>query len=213
MTTPAPETAMTPLDILRRARTMPVLTIANVDDAVPLAEALAEGGLTVLEITLRTPAALDAIAAIARALPRVLVGAGTLLSPADLARAAQAGARFALSPGATPALLAAATASPLPFIPGVATASETMAARDAGFTALKFFPAEQLGGSRALASLGAPLSDLMFCPTGGVTPENAPAYRALANVACVGGSWMAMPALVAARDWAKITELARATLA
>jgi len=204
---------MTPLDILRRARTMPVLTIANVDDAVPLAEALAEGGLIVLEITLRTPAALDAIAAIARALPGVLVGAGTLLSPADFARAAQAGARFALSPGATPALLAAATASPLPFIPGVATASEAMAARDAGFTALKFFPAEQLGGSRALASLGAPLSDLMFCPTGGVTPENAPAYRALANVACVGGSWMAMPALVAARDWAKITELARATLA
>jgi len=204
---------MTPLDILRRARTMPVLTIADAADAVPLAEALAEGGLTVLEITLRTAAALDAIAAIARALPDVLVGAGTLLSLPDFARAANAGACFALSPGATPALLAAATASPLPFIPGIATASEAMAARDAGFTALKFFPAEQLGGSRALASLGAPMPDLIFCPTGGVTAENAPAYRTLANVACVGGSWMATPALVAARDWSKITQLARATLA
>ncbi len=204
---------MTPLDILRRARTMPVLTIADAADAVPLAEALAAGGMTVLEITLRTAAALDAIAAIARALPDVLVGAGTLLSPPDFARAANAGACFALSPGATPALLAAAATSPLPFIPGIATASEAMAARDAGFTALKFFPAEQLGGARALASLGAPMPDLMFCPTGGISAENAPAYRALANVACVGGSWMATPALVAARDWSAITQLARATLA
>lgn len=209
---PEPETPMSPLDILRRARTMPVLTIADAADAVPLAQALAEGGLTVLEITLRTPAALDAIEAIARALPDVLVGAGTLLGPVDFARAADAGARFALSPGATPTLLAAAAASPLPFIPGVATASEAMAARDAGFTALKFFPAEQLGGARALASIGGPLPDLMFCPTGGVTVENAPAYRALANVACVGGSWMATPALIAARDWNRITQLARATL-
>lgn len=200
---------MTPLDILHRARTMPVLTIARAEDAVPLADALAAGGLTVLEITLRTPAGLGAITAIARALPGVLVGAGTVLTPDDLARAEQAGARFAISPGATPALIEAGARGALPFIPGVATASEAMAARAGGFTALKFFPAETMGGARALAALGAPLADLMFCPTGGVTPGNAPAYRALPNVACVGGSWMAPAALVEARDWAAITALAR----
>lgn len=201
---------MTPIDILVRARTMPVLTIERLEDAVPLAEALAAGGLDVLEITLRTAAGLPAIAAIARALPHLLVGAGTIVSAHDLARAADAGARFALSPGATPALLEAAAGGPLAFIPGIATASEAMAARAAGFTALKFFPAAAGGGPAMLAAFAAPLPDLIFCPTGGISAETAAEWRKLPNVACIGGSWMAPAHLVETADWAAISALARA---
>lgn len=204
---------MTPLDILKRCPAIPVLTIDRVEDAVPIAEALVAGGLTVLEITLRTPAALAAIEAIARAVPDALVGAGTLLAPDDFTRAADAGARFTLSPGTTPALYEAAAAIPLPFIPGIATPSEAMAARAHGYKALKFFPAEANGGPRAIAQYAGPMPDLIFCPTGGLTAENAPAYRALGNVACVGGTWMVTRELVAANDWTRITALARAAAA
>lgn len=200
---------MTPRDLLRAAYTLPVLVIDDVDAAVPLARALAAGGLRVLEVTLRTPAALAAIAAIAREVPGVVVGAGTILSPGDLARAADAGAAFGVSPGATAALLTAAAVWGRPFYPGVATASEAMAAREAGFDALKFFPAEANGGVAALKSLGAPLADLAFCPTGGVTPANAGGYRALPAVLAVGGSWMVPADALATGGWARIEELAR----
>lgn len=206
-------TLSTPLDLLLRARTLPVLVIDDIDDAVPLARALAAGGLTVLEITLRTPAALGAIAAIARDCPDVVVGAGTILGPDDIEAAAAAGATFGVSPGATPRLLAAARAWGRPFYPGTATASEIMHAREAGFTVLKFFPAEANGGASALKSLAAPLADVRFCPTGGISPANVAQYRALSQVACVGGSWMAPDAAVRAGDWARITALARESLA
>lgn len=200
---------MTARDLLIRARTLPVLVIEDVAHAVPLARALAAGGLTVLEVTLRTPAALGAIEAIARSVPDVEVGAGTVLSRADLEAAVRAGASFAVSPGATPALLEFARLANVPFIPGVATASEIMAAREEGFMTQKFFPAEANGGVAALKALSAPIADVRFCPTGGVTPENAPAWRALPAVVCVGGSWMAPTDAVRAGDWARITELAR----
>lgn len=204
---------MTPHDLLTKARTLPVLVIEDVDHAVPLARALAAGGLTVLEITLRTPAALGAIAAIARDCPDVVVGAGTILSPDDIEAAHQAGATFGVSPGATPRLLAAARAWGRPFYPGTATASDIMAAREAGFTALKFFPAEANGGAPALKSLAAPLADVRFCPTGGITPANIGQYRALPQVLCVGGSWMAPADAIATGDWDRITTLARESLA
>ena len=195
-------------DLLRRARVLPVLVIEELGDAVPLARALAAGGLSVLEVTLRTQCALDAIAAIARAVPEVAIGAGTILAPDDLARALDAGASFGVSPGLTPGLRAAVLRAGVPFYPGVATATEAMAARDAGLNVLKFFPAEANGGAAALKALTAPLADLAWCPTGGVTPANAAAYRAIRQVLAVGGSWMAPPAAVRSRDWARITALA-----
>lgn len=204
------------IDILaaaQQAGVIPVLTIARLEQAVPLAQALAAGGLCVIEVTMRTPVALDAIAAIATALPQVLVGAGTILGPADLAAAEAAGARFALSPGASAALLAAALSARIPFIPGAATASEVMVARAAGYRLVKLFPAEQLGGPAMVKAIGAPLPDMMVCPTGGIDAAKAPAYRALPNVACVGGSWMAPAAMVEAGDWSAITALARAAAA
>ncbi len=203
---------MTPHELLVRARILPVLVIDDVGTAVPLARALLAGGLAVLEVTLRTPAALGAIAAIVRDCPAVIVGAGTILSPDDLAAAAAAGAVFGVSPGATPRLLAAARAWGRPFLPGTATASEIMAAREAGFTALKFFPAEASGGAAALKSLAAPLADVSFCPTGGITPANAATYRPLPQVACIGGSWMAPDDAVRAGDWGRITALAAESL-
>jgi len=190
-----------------------VLTIERSDDARPLAQALAAGGLTVLEITLRTEAALGAIEEAAK-LDGVVVGAGTVTSGADLARAAQAGATFAVSPGLTPALAEAARRDgTLPLLPGVATASEAMRARELGFGALKFFPAEPAGGAPALKSLAGPLPDLRFCPTGGVTESNAVAYLALPNVICVGGSWLAPRDDVAAGRWERITARAAAASA
>lgn len=194
--------------ICRRAPVIPVLTIEDAALAAPLARALVAGGLPVIEVTLRTPAALAAIAAMA-AVEGAEVGAGTLLAPADAAAAAAAGARFAVSPGTTAALLDAVAAAALPFLPGAATASEVMALLDRGHRVQKFFPAEVAGGLAALKALGGPLPQVAFCPTGGITPTLAPQYLALANVLCVGGSWVAPAAAVAARDWVRITALAR----
>jgi 2-dehydro-3-deoxyphosphogluconate aldolase/(4S)-4-hydroxy-2-oxoglutarate aldolase len=194
-----------------RTRVLPVIVIDHLAQAVPLAQALLAGGVDAMEITLRTPVALDAISAVARAVPQMCVGAGTVLDAQDLRRVGDAGARFALSPGAGPGLLAAAAAGSLPFIPGVMTASEALAAREHGFGLLKLFPAEQAGGLGFLQALAAPLADLRFCPTGGLTAGNAMDYLALPNVALVGGSWLAPRAALAHGDWATITALAQAT--
>lgn len=192
-----------------RTRVLPVVVIEQPAHAVPLAEALLAGGVDAIEITLRTPAALDAIAAVARAVPGLCVGAGTVLGTGDLRRVHDAGARFALSPGATPALLDAAAASPLPFVPGVMTASEAMAAHERGFTLLKLFPAEQAGGPAMLRALAGPLADVRFCPTGGLTAANAASYLRLPNVALVGGSWLAPRDVLARGDWGTVTALAQ----
>jgi 2-dehydro-3-deoxyphosphogluconate aldolase / (4S)-4-hydroxy-2-oxoglutarate aldolase len=194
---------------LFRSRVVPVVVISDPAHAVPMAEALLAGGIDVIEITLRSGAALAAIEAVARALPAMQVGAGTVTRAAEVAQVLAAGARFALSPGATPALLDAVTAAGLPFVPGVATAGEAMVARDAGFTLLKCFPAAQLGGIGVLRAWGGPLPDLRFCPTGGVSVADLNAYLSLPNVAMVGGSWLTPQAAVQAGDWAQITRLAR----
>ncbi|WP_119462221.1 bifunctional 4-hydroxy-2-oxoglutarate aldolase/2-dehydro-3-deoxy-phosphogluconate aldolase [Rhodospirillaceae bacterium SYSU D60014] len=188
---------------------VPVLTIERREDAVPLARALVEGGFPVLEVTLRTDAGLDAAAAIAAEVPSAVVGLGTVLTPADLDRARAVGALFAVSPGATPALLSAAADSGLPFLPGVATPSEMMQARAAGFTLLKYFPAEPSGGVAALRALRGPFPDLRFCPTGGIDEHSLRDYLALPNVVAVGGSWLAPAADIAAGAWSRITERAR----
>jgi len=192
--------------ILGLAPVIPVLTIERIDDAVPIARALVAGGLPVLEVTLRTPVALDAIRAM-RGVEGAIVGAGTVTTPALLEAAIQAGAAFAVSPGLTLALGEAAAASPLPFLPGVATAGEIMRTVDLGFTRLKFFPAMQSGGIPALKAFSAVFGHVRFCPTGGIGPDNAPDWLALPSVACVGGSWL-VPA-GAAPDLAAITERAR----
>jgi 2-dehydro-3-deoxyphosphogluconate aldolase / (4S)-4-hydroxy-2-oxoglutarate aldolase len=195
---------------LAEARLVPVLTIARVEDAVPLARALVAGGLDMLEVTLRSAAALDAIRAIAEAVPAATVGAGTLTRAEDFAAVAQAGARFAVSPGFTAALAEAAQDYPaLPHLPAVATASELMTALAAGYDCLKFFPAEAAGGIAALKALAGPFPEVRFCPTGGINAKTAGAYLALKNVVAVGGSWVAPAAAVAAADWPRITALAR----
>ena len=188
---------------------IPVLTVGNVDSAVPLARALVEGGLRLLEVTLRTPVALDAMAAMIEAVPEAIVGAGTITKPADLEAVAAIGGRFAVSPGLTQDLRAAAADSPVPLLPGVATASEAMTAHDCGFDTLKLFPAEAVGGQALLRSLAGPLSHLAFCPTGGIGPNNYRAYLALDNVICVGGSWVAPKDAIQAGDFWRITELAK----
>lgn len=198
------------LDELLAPAVVPVLTVARVGDAMPLARALADGGLTTLEITLRTPAAISAIRAINEAMPEVAVGAGTVRSPEQAQAVIDAGARFIVSPGMTPRLIEAAQRWPVPFLPGAATASEAMALADMGYGILKFFPAEQAGGIAALKALAAPLSDIRFCPTGGIGPDNAGSYLSLGNVVCVGGSWVAPAPAIAAEEWDRITALARA---
>jgi len=190
------------------APVIPVLAIDRIEDALPLCRALADNGLPVLEITLRTACALDAIALVARELPHACVGAGTVLSATDLANVADAGARFAISPGATDTLFDAAKASRTPLIPGIATASELMRGMEHGWRRFKFFPAESSGGIGALKGFGGPLPMARFCPTGGIDAAKAPAYLALANVACVGGSWMVAADAVKAGDWARIGALA-----
>lgn len=195
--------------IMARAPVIPVLTIEREADAVPLARALCAGGLTVLEVTLRTPAALAAIAAMRKAVPEAIVGAGTLIVPEDFVRVAAAGAQFAVTPGLTEELAVAGRHAGLPLLPGVATASELLAARAAGYTALKFFPAEPAGGTAMLAAFAPVFTDVVFCPTGGITRESAPRYLQLKNVACVGGSWVTPAAAVQAGDWAQIEALAR----
>ena len=198
---------MNVLELLRAGPVMPVIVIDDAALAVPLARALVDGGVRVLEVTLRTPAAPDAIRAIAREVPDAIVGAGTILNPQDLQLARAAGARFGVSPGATPELLAAARGD-WPFLPGVATPSDVMNALAAGYSALKFFPAAQAGGIAMLKALAGPFPQLLFCPTGGISLVTAPEYLALPNVACVGGSWLTPAALLHARDWAGITKLA-----
>lgn len=193
------------------APVIPVLAIDRIEDALPLCRALVDNGLPVLEITLRTACALDAIALVARELPHACVGAGTVLSATDLANVSDAGARFAISPGATDALFDAAKASRTPLIPGIATASELMRGMEHGWRRFKFFPAESSGGIGALKGFGGPLPMARFCPTGGIDAAKAPAYLALPNVACVGGSWMVPGDAVKAGDWARIGALAAET--
>ena len=198
---------------LGRAPVLPVLTIQHLDDAVPLARCLVAAGLPVVEITLRSTVALDAIRAIADAVPDAVVAAGTVLDANQLQAAAAAGARFAISPGATPRLYAAAADSDLPWLPAVATASEIMRGLEHGYRRFKFFPAEAAGGIGALQAFVGPFHDLRFCPTGGIDASRAPGYLALPNVSTVGGSWMVPAAALAARDWARIEALARAAAA
>ena len=207
---------MTPRDASRRAREIcalaPVIPVLVVDDATKaraLADALIAGGLPALEVTLRTPAALDAIRAMAEA-PGGSVGAGTLITPEDVKAAKAAGATFGVSPGATPDLLAACEDADLPLLPGAATASEAMALLARGYDMLKFFPAEASGGAPALKAIGAPLPQVSFCPTGGVSPDNAHDYLKLPNVICAGGSWVAPRSLVESGNWDEIESLARA---
>jgi 2-dehydro-3-deoxyphosphogluconate aldolase/(4S)-4-hydroxy-2-oxoglutarate aldolase len=194
--------------IAARAPVIPVLTIERLADAVPLARALVKGGLPVLEITFRTGVAIEALIAIAREVPDAVVGAGTVLDERQLRQAIDAGARFGVSPGCTPDLTQAVKASGLPFLPGVQTVSEALKAREQGFSLLKFFPADTAGGTGWLKAVVAPLAGLRFCPTGGIGLSTAPTYLALANVACVGGSWVAPRDAVAAGDWSRIEHLA-----
>ena len=189
---------------------MPVVVIEDVAAAVPLARALVAGGLPAVELTLRTPAALDAIRSIADEVPEILVGAGTVLSAGQAKQAADAGARFLVSPGATPGLLAGMAETGLPFLPGTATVSEVLTVLEAGLTEMKFFPAEASGGVAFLKSVAGPVPDARFCPTGGITADTAPAYLALPNVGCVGGTWITPADAVAAGDWARVEALARA---
>ncbi|WP_407564539.1 bifunctional 4-hydroxy-2-oxoglutarate aldolase/2-dehydro-3-deoxy-phosphogluconate aldolase [Streptomyces sp. 184] len=194
--------------VLGLAPVIPVVVIDDAADAVPLARALVAGGLPAVEVTLRTPAALDAIRAIAAEVPDAVVGAGTVLDSDAVTASAAAGARFLVSPGTTDQLLAATVASGLPYLPGVSTVSEAMGLLERGVTEMKFFPAEASGGIAYLKSLGSPLPRARFCPTGGITVESAPRYLALPNVGCVGGTWMLPKAALAAKDWATVEKLA-----
>ena len=196
-------------DLLRHGPIVPVITLERVEDAVPLARALVAGGLRLLEITLRTPAAADSAAAIIQEVPEAVVGIGTVLTPNDLERARKLGARYALSPGATPDLLEAASESEMPFIPGIATASELMAAIAHGFQTVKFFPAVAAGGIPALKALAGPFPQARFCPTGGIDEKNARDWLALANVVAVGGSWVCPTSDIRAQAWDEITAKAQ----
>ncbi len=200
-----------PLSILTAGPVVPVMVIEQLEQAVPLAQALLAGGVKVLEITLRTQVAVAAIARIASELPEAIVGAGTVTNPEQLAAVTEAGAKFAISPGLTTQLLKAANNGPIPLIPGISTVSELMVGRDHGLTEFKFFPAEAAGGIKMLKAISGPFPDITFCPTGGISTVNYHDYLALNNVACVGGSWLVPKDSVANNDWAKITELAAAT--
>ena len=199
----------TPLPIVSQTAVIPVLTIERASDAVPLARALVAGGLTVLEVTLRTPAALAAIALIAEQVREAIVGVGTVTEAADVAPAMRAGAKYLVTPGTPPDLAAALADAPIPALPGCATVSEAMALADRGFAVLKFFPAEASGGISWLKAVAAPLPDLRFCPTGGIDGKNAATYLTLPNVIAVGGSWVAPKDAIAAGDFDRITALAR----
>ncbi|WP_225029020.1 bifunctional 4-hydroxy-2-oxoglutarate aldolase/2-dehydro-3-deoxy-phosphogluconate aldolase [Xinfangfangia pollutisoli] len=204
--TPA-EQSLKAAEICRLAPVVPVLIVEDLAQARPLAEALVAGGLPALEVTLRTPCALDAIRAMAE-VPGGVVGAGTLLTPADVKAAKKAGAKFGVSPGSSPALIAACEDEGLPLLPGAVTATEIMALLERGYTVQKFFPAEQSGGAAFLKSIGSPIPQVRFCPTGGVSLKNAPDYLRMQNILCVGGSWVAPKEAMARGDWAEITRLA-----
>ncbi|MFD6905426.1 bifunctional 4-hydroxy-2-oxoglutarate aldolase/2-dehydro-3-deoxy-phosphogluconate aldolase [Streptomyces sp. NPDC060077] len=206
---PFPSSSSSSSSVLDLAPVLPVVVIEDAADAVPLARALVAGGLPAIEVTLRTPAALDAIRAIAGAVPEAVVGAGTVITPEQVGEAVAAGARFLVSPGWTDVLLEAMRASGVPYLPGVSTTSEVVALLERGVREMKFFPAQAAGGTAYLRSLAGPLPQARFCPTGGVGPDTAPDYLALPNVSCVGGSWMLPADAVAARDWARIEGLAR----
>ncbi|MGW1952095.1 bifunctional 4-hydroxy-2-oxoglutarate aldolase/2-dehydro-3-deoxy-phosphogluconate aldolase [Streptomyces sp. NPDC001920] len=195
--------------VLDLAPVVPVVVVDAPCDAVPLARALVAGGLTAIEVTLRTPHALEAIRAVADAVPDAVVGAGTVITPEQVGRAVSAGARFLVSPGWTDVLLDAMRGSGVPYLPGVSTTSEVVALLERGVREMKFFPAEPAGGTAYLRSLYGPLPQARFCPTGGIGPASAPDYLALPNVGCVGGSWMAPADAVAARDWGRVEALAR----
>jgi 2-dehydro-3-deoxyphosphogluconate aldolase / (4S)-4-hydroxy-2-oxoglutarate aldolase len=199
------------LQVMQDAPVIPVIVLNDIAHAVPMARALVAGGIRMLEVTLRTPQALACIEAIARDVPEAVVGAGTVRTRADAQAAAMAGARFAVSPGFTPAVGQACRDVGLALLPGVATGSEIMQALEAGFTELKFFPALQAGGPAMLKAWSGPFFDVKFCPTGGVTLQNAPDLLALPNVLCVGGSWLVPADALAQGDWARITQLALAT--
>ncbi|MFT3666375.1 bifunctional 4-hydroxy-2-oxoglutarate aldolase/2-dehydro-3-deoxy-phosphogluconate aldolase [Piscinibacter sp.] len=199
------------LELASHGPVIPVIVLHEVADAVPLARALLAGGVRVLEVTLRTPAALRCMEAIAAALPEAIVGAGTIRSAADARAARDAGCRFGVSPGYTREVGQACRELGLPLLPGVATASEVMTAHGDGYVFLKFFPATAAGGIPLLKALHGPFPDVVFCPTGGITPETAPQFLALPNVAVCGGSWLTPAEALAARDWARISALARAT--
>ncbi|UKY55188.1 bifunctional 4-hydroxy-2-oxoglutarate aldolase/2-dehydro-3-deoxy-phosphogluconate aldolase [Streptomyces inhibens] len=198
-----------PSSVLELAPVIPVVVLHDAADAVPLARALVAGGLPAIEVTLRTPAALDAIRAVADEVPDAVIGAGTLLTPEHVEAARAAGARFLVSPGWSPRLLGAMKDSGVPFLPGVSTTSEVVTLLDEGLTELKFFPAEAAGGTAYLKSLASPLPQARFCPTGGIGPASAPSYLALPNVGCVGGTWMLPADALAAKDWGRVRQLAR----
>lgn len=200
---------MKPLDLVAFGPVIPVIVINRVEDAVPLARALVDGGVRVLEVTLRTPVALACMEAIARAVPEAIVGAGTVRNAADAQAALDAGCRFAVSPGYLASVGRSCRAIGLPLLPGVATGGEVMQANADGYDFLKFFPAQQAGGIPMLKALGGPFADVAFCPTGGITLETAPGFLALPNVKVCGGSWLTPADAVAAGDWARIVRLAR----
>ena len=201
---------LTSADLLSIAPVIPVVILDEPADGAPLAEALLAGGVPVIEVTLRTPKALDVIRAIADEVPEAVVGAGTVTTPALVRAAVDAGARFLVSPGTTGRLLDAMDESGVPYLPGAATASEIMGLLERGRREMKFFPAEASGGRAFLKAIASPFPDARFCPTGGITPASAPQYRALDNVGCVGGSWLTPSEAIAAQDWRRVTELARA---
>ncbi|MET7284806.1 bifunctional 4-hydroxy-2-oxoglutarate aldolase/2-dehydro-3-deoxy-phosphogluconate aldolase [Streptomyces sp. NPDC005573] len=207
MTSPLPSSPAA--SVLDLAPVVPVVVVSDAADAVPLARALVAGGLPAIEVTLRTPAALDAIRAVADEVPEAVVGAGTVITPEQVRDCVAAGARFLVSPGWTETLLAAMRGSGVPFLPGVSTTSEVVALLERGVREMKFFPAQAAGGTAYLRSLAGPLPQARFCPTGGIGPANARDYLSLPNVGCVGGSWMVPADAVAVRDWARIEELAR----
>ncbi|KQV82972.1 bifunctional 4-hydroxy-2-oxoglutarate aldolase/2-dehydro-3-deoxy-phosphogluconate aldolase [Rhizobacter sp. Root1221] len=203
------EEGLQPLDLVGHGPVIPVIVIERLEDAVPLAEALVAGGVRVLEVTLRTSVALRCMEAIAKSVPDAIVGAGTVRSVADAQAAKDAGCRFAVSPGYLSSIGKACHELGLPLLPGVATGSEVMAANADGYSFLKLFPATAVGGIPLLKSLAGPFADVMFCPTGGITLKTAPDFLALPNVPVCGGSWLTPPDLIARKDWARITELAR----
>ncbi len=204
---------VSPKDIFAMGPIVPVLVINKVEDALPIAEALLEANVKVLEVTLRTPAALDVIAEIAAKLPEAMIGSGTVTNRVQLQQSIDAGAKFAISPGLTKDLLQAGNESEIALIPGISSISELMDAIDYGYDHVKFFPAEASGGTKAIQSIGGPFPDIRFCPTGGININNVRNYLALPNVACCGGSWLVSDAIVEAKNWSEITRLAKEALA
>ena len=200
---------ISPAEIFAAGPVVPVLVINDVEKAVPLAKALMAGGIKVLEVTLRTPVAIDVISTIAKEVPDALIGAGTVTNAQQLKAVTDAGAKFAISPGMTADLLKAGMAGDIPLIPGISSTSDLMKGKDAGYTHMKFFPAEASGGVKAIKSISGPFPDVTFCPTGGIGPGNYKEYLALPNVKCVGGSWVAPDDAINEGDWDRITQLAK----